>query len=195
MRKPVLLALLLTATMAGPAGAAPPPVVATVGDTGINPLHSEFRAKPGEPVVYPAGMPTPTFIDLPAGGPFDEQLAALRRGPLANLQPGVLYAIRGTRLLVISPGGTKVYTDAVPPTADARMHGTGVLAAAMGSVTGTAPDALGVFVAAKAVSPEAWDWIARQPWIDAASMSVYDVETLGQQSRNTCSAAPEARGA
>src|SRR4051794_15688768 len=192
-------ALLVALALTAPAAAAPP-VVATVGDNGFNPLHQEFRAAPGVPVVYPAGMPTPTFIDLPTAGSFADQLAELRRGPLANLKPGVLYAIRGTRLLVISPGGNHAFPDAIPLPADtgdldARLHGTGVLDSAIGSRIGTDPEALAVFVSAGPNSPEAWDWIARQPWIDAASMSVYGIETVGGDGAPSCTSATEARRA
>src|SRR3954464_13849693 len=96
-----LLAILVAVVAAAPAAAAPP-VVAILAETdGFNPLHQEFRAT--GPVEYPAGMPAPTFVDLPQSGTCDGQLAELRRGPLANLEPGVLYAIRGTRVLVFNP--------------------------------------------------------------------------------------------
>src|SRR5690348_6338424 len=109
-----LLALGVALLVAAPAHAAPP-VVGILGETdGFNPLHQEFRAT--GPVEYPAGMPAPTYIDLPQSGTFAEQLAELRRGPLANLKPGVLYAIRGTRVLVFDPGGDSTFTDAIPAT-------------------------------------------------------------------------------
>src|SRR3954451_21469478 len=67
-RRSIRLAGLLALAIAAPSAAAPP-VVAIIGeDDGFNPLHQEFRAS--DPVVYPAGMPTPTFIDLPQGGTF-----------------------------------------------------------------------------------------------------------------------------
>src|SRR6476661_2578537 len=62
----VRCAVLLALAFAAPAAAAPP-VVAILGETdGFNPLHQEFRAD--GPVEYPAGMPAPTFVDLPQGG-------------------------------------------------------------------------------------------------------------------------------
>jgi hypothetical protein len=171
-------ALLLGLALAAPAAAAPP-VVAVLGDDGFNPLHQEFRATPGKPVVYPASMPAPVFVDLPKGATFAEQFAQLRSGPLANLKPGVLYAIRGTRVLVINPGERP---DAIPDSDGSiglplppRTHGTGVLDSAIGAKVGTAPDAVGLFVSAGPDSLAAWDWLVSQKWIDAVSMSVYPV--------------------
>ena len=194
-----LLALGAVLFVAAPAHAAPP-VVAILGESdGFNPLHQEFRAT--GPVDYPAGMPAPTFIDLPQGGTFAEQLAELRRGPLAHLTPGVLYAIRGTRVLVVDTGSPSSFSDAIPdssgdPTSDSfsvstyppRTHGTGVLDSAIGTEVGTAPDALAVFVTDSFTSSEAWTWIAAQPWIDAVSMSGYATDP-------TCNAATSVRRA
>jgi hypothetical protein len=174
----VLACALVAAAPAAALGA--PPVVAVVGDDdGVNVLHQEFRALPGEPVVYPAGMPTPRFVDLPSGASFGDALAAVHDGPLSHLEPGVLYAVRGTRLLLFNPGGTASYEDAVPLTAapgsayGPRTHGTGVISAAIGTTTGTQPRGLAVFLTAAANSVEAWQWIAAQPWIDVATMSDY----------------------
>lgn len=198
MRTVPLLVLLLAFAAPAIAHAGAAPTVAIVGESGLNVLHDEFRAT--EPVDYPAGMPAPVFVDLPAGGTFEQRLAQLRQGPLSHLKPGTLYAVRGTRVLVYAPvvteagdpGDTDVLdTDTGPADSLAPLqHGTGVVASAIGATTGTAPDALAVFVTGGYDSPAAWGWISRQPWIDVASVSGYVLTANG-----TCRGGAEARAA
>ncbi len=145
-----------------------PPVVALVGDAGLNVLHEEFRTADGRDPRYPVGMPTPIRVDLPRGGTFADRLDALRAGPLGSPAPGRLYAVRGTRLLIYgTPGVSDVLTDTA--------HGTGVAGSVAGRRTGSAPDALVVMVPGD--SAASYDWVARQRWIDVASTSVYTIRT------------------
>lgn len=177
--KAMLAVAALTLVVAAPAHAltpaAPgnvrPPVIAVVGDAGLNPLHAEFATSDGRDPTYPAGMPRPVRVALPTTGSFAERLSELRRGPLGSPRPGTLYAVGGTRLLVYAPPGTDTVLDD-------RAHGTGVVASAAGSRTGTAKDALVVFVAG--TSADGYDWIADQPWIDVATTSVYAVRSTDQ---------------
>jgi hypothetical protein len=201
MRRAVLLALLLAATAVGSASASPP-VVAVVGeDDGVNVMHSDFKVD--GPVDYPAGMPTPKFVDLPTSGTFDERLAKLASGPLGNLPPGVLYAVRGTRLLFFN--GSDTPKNVITPEKTSfgpRVHATGVVGAAIGA-RGTAPDALAVYVAGAHSEIASWRWIAAQPWIDVADLSGYTWETVKEDgpvgvpdiTLPTCYAVQEARGA
>ncbi|HEX5272959.1 MAG TPA: S8/S53 family peptidase [Gemmataceae bacterium] len=197
MRPAVVLALLLAA-LAPAAAHASAPVVAIVGESGLNVLHDEFRA--ATPPVYPAGMPAPVFVDLPRSGTWEQRMAELRTGPLSHLEPGTLYAIRGTRLLVYAPvvtqAGDTGDTDVLDSTTQATdslaplQHGTGVTASAIGATTGTAPDALAVFVTGNTDSPAAWSWVAKQRWIDVASISGYVITPNG-----VCRGGAEARAA
>lgn len=156
---------------AAPAVPPPPPVVAVVGDAGLNVLHEEFRTADGSTPRYPAGMPRPVMVNLPKSGSFANRIESLREGPLGQPRPDTLYAVRGTRLLVyVPPGHDDVLTQ--------RAHGTGVASSVGGRVTGTAPDALIVFVAGGGQGSYAW--LASQHWIDVASTSVYGVPTSEQ---------------
>lgn len=146
----------------------PRPVVAVVGDRGLNVLHEEFRTRDGSTPRYPAGMPRPVLVDLPRSGDFADRMDALRQGPLGSPRADTLYAVRGTRLLVyVPPGHDDVLTD--------RAHGTGVAASVGGARTGSAPDALVVFVPGGGEA--SYDWVADQRWIDVASTSVYSIPT------------------
>jgi hypothetical protein len=144
------------------------PVVGIVGDSGLNPLHDEFRTRDGRDPAYPPGMPHPVRVAMPRSGTFEERLDALRAGPLGHPKAGTLYALSGTRLLVYAtPGQPDPLTD--------RAHGTGTASAAIGNRTGSAPDALAVFVVGNA--PAAHEWLAAQRWIDVASISAYTIAT------------------
>lgn len=179
----VVLGAMPAASAPGRAASQEPPVttVAIVGDSAINPLHVEFRTRNGRDPVYPAGMPTPVRVPLPAADSFDEAMAELAQGPLGAPVSGTLYALAGTRLLIYatpdeSPLGT----------GEDRHHGTATAASAAGSRTGTTPDSLIVFV--PGTSAAAYGWLAEQSWIDVASTSVYTIPTTGQ-----CAGAAEAR--
>jgi hypothetical protein len=170
-----VLCLLATVSLAHPATAArgtngAAPVVAVMGeDPGVNVLHDDVRTADGRDPVYPAGMPTPTFVTLPAQGTFAERMAQLAAGPLGHPQAGRLYAVHGTRLLLYAtPGsGSLVGGD--------RLHATGVLSSAVGRHYGTAPTAIGLFV--PSAVPASFDWLAKQSWVDVATMSSYAVRS------------------
>jgi hypothetical protein len=145
--------------------------IAIVGDNGVNPLHEEFRTSDGRDPVYPQGMPKPVRVALPAAASFDEALQALRAGRLGSPHPGTLYAVKGTRLLIYAtPGERSVLED--------RAHGTGTASSAAGRGTGSSPDSLIVVV--PGTRDTAYDWVARQQWIDVASTSVYAIRTTDQ---------------
>ena len=167
-----------------PAQAAPqaaPPVVALVGEWGVNVLHQEFALEPGVVPRFPAGMPRPVRVDLPAGGSWSDRMEQLQKGALGNLRPRVLYWVAGTRLLVVTsdPGETTVVggglrvsispADPGPSLNNDLWHGTGVVGAAIGRTTGTAPDALALLV--PGFGPASWGYLAQQSWIDVASVS------------------------
>lgn len=170
-----------------------PPVVAVLGERQFNALHAEFGTADGANPTYPAGMPAPTLIDLPDSGTFAERREAATAGPLSALEPGRLYAIAGTRLLVIRPhagAGDDVLTDPNEPTDAAShevgLHGTGVMSAAIGLTTGAAPDALGLFVTGGNDDPTTWSWLADQSWIDVVSLSGYTVPYLSGELIDLC---------
>lgn len=166
------LVLLATTALAAPATTRTYPlsVIGLIGDAGVNPLHAEFATRDGRDPRYPAGMPRAVRVDLPRDGAFAARLAEVQAGPLGHPTPGTLYAVGGTRLLVYTVGGGSVLDD--------RAHGTGVAASAAGRRTGTASDALVVFVAGTTAA--AYDWLAGQSWIDVASTSVYSIRTTDQ---------------
>lgn len=148
-----------------------PAVVAVIGETpAVNVLHDDFRTADGRDPSYPRGMPTPEFVTLPAAGTFRERLAALEAGPLGHPEPGRLYAVHGTRLLLFATPGVTTLVGGD------RLHGTGSLSSAVGRKFGTAPRGLGVFV--PSATPAAFEWLSRQSWIDVASMSTYAVRTV-----------------
>jgi hypothetical protein len=159
---------------AGTSSGGAAPVVAIVGeDPGVNVLHDDFRTADGRDPAYPPGMPAPVMVSLPTAGTFAERLAQLQAGPLGHPVAGRLYAVHGTRLLLYAaPGsGSLVGGD--------RLHATGVLSSAIGRRYGTAPTALGLFV--PGTSPAAFDWFAKQQWVDVASMSSYAVHTVNSE--------------
>lgn len=164
--------LLATTASASPAitRTTPPSVIGLIGDDGLNPLHAEFATRDGRDPRYPRGMPRAVRVELPREGDFATRLAELQAGPLGHPTPGTLYAVGGTRLLVYTVGGGSVLSD--------RAHGTGVAASAAGLRTGTASDALVVFVAGTTAA--AYEWLAEQSWIDVASTSVYSIRTTEQ---------------
>jgi hypothetical protein len=181
----------LAALPRGPLPAAP--VIAVVGESGMNVLHEDFRTRDGSTPSYPRGLGQVVPVTLPTVGSFAQRRAAVAAGPLGHLQPGRVYGIRGTRLLVVSAPGPAPYTDVtgggtteitVGGSNDPTLHGTGVVDAAIGLRYGTAPDALAVLVLGNAA--DSWSWVARQPAVDVASTSAYEVG-------RPCTAAAEVR--
>jgi hypothetical protein len=167
---------MVAAMVTAPTLAATPPsapvVVAVVGEpNSVNVLHHEFRTTDGRDPVYPRGLPRPTRIKLPTTGTFGQRLAALKDGPLASMHPGVLYAVAGTRLLLVNLSHAAY--DAVGQDA---LHATGVVDSVVGTSVGTAPKALAVVVLGGGTDA-AWSWIAQQSWIDLASTSDYTIST------------------
>lgn len=137
----------------------------------MNVLHREFRTGDGRDPVYPRGLPRPKRITLPTAGSFEQRLAALKAGPLAEMRPGVLYAVAGTRLLLVNLSD-RAY-DAVGQDA---LHATGVVDSVVGAQVGTAPKALAVVVLGGGTD-ESYRWVARQAWVDLASTSDYTIST------------------
>ena len=178
---PLLLAGVLGASLVSgaghPAAASSRPqaslvVVAVLGETGgVNVLHQDFRTADGATPGYPVGMPRPVMVALPHGGDFASERAALERGPLGHLAPGVLYGVAGTRLLLVNTG-TGPY-DGVQ--ADA-LHATGVADSITGARQGTAPHALVVVVLSNQEAGYPW-LAANASWVDLASTSVYRLRT------------------
>jgi hypothetical protein len=157
----------------------PTTIIAIVGDSAINPLHVEFRTHDGRDPAYPRWMPKPIRIPQPHARTFAAAITELESGPLGHPQPGALYALAGTRLLIYAtPGISNLIDDGKDPQGDVRAHGTGTAAAAVGLKTGTSPDSLIVFV--PSAGEPAYGWIAKQRWIDVASTSAYDIPTTGQ---------------
>ena len=187
-RRPLVAAALAAIAVVGnvQAHAAGPhtldwPVVAIVGEFGFNVLATDFQTPGGVTPSYPAALGPVTAVALPTLGSFSERVAAVRRGALGHLQPGRLYGIRGTRLLVAAAPGTVPRQDVtgggtvgvtVGGSSDPMVHGTGVADAAIGTRFGTAPDALGLLVLGDHV--DAWDWIGAQRGIDIVSMSTHE---------------------
>lgn len=181
---------------AGPRAA--PPVIAFVGEAGVNVLHEEFALDRGAVPRFPAGMPRPVRVELPSVGSWTDRIEQLRKGPLGNLRPGVLYWVAGTRLLVVTPDplektvvgggeGNKVSispADPGPSLNNDLWHGTGVVGAAIGRTTGTAPDALALLVSG--YGPRTWGYLAKQNWVDVVSVS-------GASGTDGCAAVPAAR--
>lgn len=178
----IAVAALLGATTAAadarPTAPVPAVVVAVMGEPGsVNVLHGEFRTFDGRDPRYPAAMPRPVRVELPASGSFEDRLAALKAGPLGRMRPGVLYAVAGTRLLLLNASDQPY--DGV---GQDRVHATGVADSVVGRSVGTAPDALAVVVLGGGTDA-AYGWLAGQPWVDIASTSDYTVETLPDPSQ------------
>ena len=145
--------------------------IAIIGDAGINPLHEEFQTADGRQPVFPAGMPRPVLVSLPQTSDPQAALAQLQAGPLGNPEPGTLYAVAGTRLLLYAtPGTGRLLED--------RAHGTGTASSAAGRTIGSSPQSLIVIV--PGTQDASYDWLARQQWIDVASTSVYAIRTTEQ---------------
>jgi hypothetical protein len=158
---------------------APPVVVAVVGEGGgLNVLHSDFRTADGRNPQYPASMPRPVMVSLPRGGSFAAGWAALERGPLGHMRPGVLYGVSGTRLLLVNTGSSPY--DALQ--ADA-VHATGVADAVTGNRYGTDPHALVVVAFTSGLYADSYRWIAQSSWVDLASTSDYEVATTRDPSQ------------
>lgn len=159
-----------------PAGAAPAArsvvrpvatVIAVVEPGGLNVLHTEFRAQRG--AELPAGVPDDVeSIRLPRGADFEERMRRASAGPLGRLEPGRLYHVAGTRVLLYPSPGRGLQN-----VFDAPEHGTGTASSAAGRRSGTDPGAWLVYVLGG--DGAAWRWLAAQSWIDAVSSSYYAV--------------------
>jgi hypothetical protein len=187
----VLLSVVAPAAMAhashrGPAeGAAPAVVVAVVDEPGgVNVLHDDFRTRDGKTPAYPPGMPEPVMVSLPHGS-YSAARAAAQDGPLGHMRPGVLYAVAGTRLLLVN-AGTSDY-DALQTDAE---HATGVADSITGTRHGTDPDALVVVVLSNFEGVYPW-LAANRSWVDLASASSYTLETTGSPTQ--CGGANDVR--
>jgi hypothetical protein len=168
----VAVAVTNTPSHAGPARqrVTEPVVVAVIGESGgVNVVHHDFRTHDGHNPRYPDDMPTPVMISLPARGSFATQMHTLAAGPLGRMRPGTLYAVAGTRLLLVDVGTTSY--DGVQPDA---LHATGVADSVTGTRVGTDPDALVVVVLSNE-SRRSYTWLAAQRWIDLATTSDYSI--------------------
>jgi hypothetical protein len=162
-------------------------VVGVVGESGgVNVLHADFRTADGRTPAYPSGMPRPVMIALPHIASFASSRAALERGPLGHLKPGVLYGVAGTRLLVVNAGSGPY--DAAQ--ADA-VHATGVADALTGTRYGTDPNALVVVVLTNGNELASYHWLAQQSWVDIASTSDYEISTTADPTQ--CAGAADVR--
>jgi hypothetical protein len=184
-----ILAIPTAARPAGATGTASPTtattspraaVIAVVGESGMNVLHQDFATTNGRDPAYAAGLPRLTTVTLPSRGTFEQRRAQLKVGPLGHLRPGVVYAVRGTRLLIVSAPSARPITDVTgsqtrvisTSSTDPTLHGTGVVDAAIGRRFGTAPAALAILVLGP--PSDAWAWVARERWVDLATTSDYD---------------------
>jgi hypothetical protein len=169
----VLAGFVLSGSSAASSRPAPPPVVvAVVGEAGgVNVLHQDFATADGKNPVYPGDMPTPVVIARPRSSMFSSARQSLEQGPLGHMRHGVLYAVAGTRLLLINVGTTgydSVQSDA--------LHATGVADSVTGSKHGRDPDAL-VVVVLSDNQDTVYSWLAHNTWVDLASTSDYSIRT------------------
>lgn len=143
----------------------PPVSVAVMDETALNPFHEEFRWT-GQP---PAWIPVDVVV------PFEAHRWDLgEESPLRALPTHALVWIEGTRVLAF--GAYDAPTFDLLGSAEHRRHGTGSMSALLGSTTGTAVDALGVFTGG--VGAKGYEWVAESPWIDVVSVSVFAAVTL-----------------
>jgi hypothetical protein len=179
-RQLAVTAVAVAATIAVPAQAdqpaVAPPVIAVIGEAGLNPAHLEFAARGA---AMPA-LPPHKVLTLPRRGSFAELVEEMERGPLGRLTPGQLYRIAGTRLLVYVPADLQQPHNLIDGEVNSsgtpyRLHGTGAVASAIGARTGTAPNAWAVFIPTG--EPSGFQWLAQQGWIDVATVSSYVAET------------------
>lgn len=159
----------------------PPPVIAIIEGNGVNALHTDFSLRTSEKLVLPSTMPRPSWVSLPDHGTFEERLEEARSGPLGNLEGGRIHWIRDTRLGVFVPSGSAV-TDVF----ERRFHGTGTASAAVGLEHGTNPDALVIVIPDNDAA--AWEWLAKQHWIDIISTSYFGVR-FGSDPHGSCPSA------
>ena len=155
---------------------APSSVIAVIESGGLNVLHSDFKLARGQKLVFPPGMPKTKWLSLPKQGTFEQQVQEVTSGAFGELKPNRLYWIRGTRLgLFVPDRAVDVFAD--------RFHATGTVSSAIGRKHGTNPEALAIFVPDG--SEHAWEWLAKQSWIDAISTSYYTL--IGGESESpTC---------
>lgn len=186
-----MVAVVAAVGVSGPVSATPAgtavrnaAVIAFVGESGVNVLSDDFRSPGGRTPAYPAALGPIADVTLPNAGTFAQRVAAVRRGVLGHLTPGRIYAIRGTRLLVVSApgsdpqrdvtgGGTTTITVGAPD--DPMLHGTGVVDSAIGSRYGTAPGAVGLIVLGN--DQDSWDWLVGHRGVDVVTMSAYEVSS------------------
>jgi hypothetical protein len=155
-------------------------VIAIVGEDAVNVLHADFATPDGSTPALPASAPDPTVVSLPSQGSFAERKEAVQAGDLGHLQPGTLYQVAGTRLLLFRQPALgdehpvwDVFGDTASDPAYSVRHGTGVVSAAGGRIYGSNPEAL-IVVTLGATQPN-WEWIAAQHWIDVVSASYWTV--------------------
>jgi hypothetical protein len=139
-----------------------------VAESGIDPLHREYRTTDGRDAVLPAAIARSVVrVTIPRGLDHEEAVDALVRSPLGHPKANTLYYVRGTRLLVYYGATAKgsVLADA--------FHGTGTTSLVGGAKVGAAPTSL--VVAVLGYQEPSWDWVAARPWIDLATTSTFDI--------------------
>lgn len=148
----------------------PPVVIAIVESGGLNVLHSDFRARKA---LDKRGIPAGEIIPLPTTGTYEERVAAARRGPLGDLEPGSFYRLPKSKVVGVYVPADSQVTDLLDDTS----HATGTASSAVGKEHGTNPDAALVYVVDS--GPAAWRWVAQQSWIDIVSTSYFGASNDG----------------
>jgi hypothetical protein len=165
----MLLALLIAAAMVPSTAAAESPlerpraVVAIIGE-GTNPYHEDFREpeQTAHPSSYLEGYPAEAKpLNVSFGADYETALAA-DTPTWESYERDTLYYVPGTNVIgMITFGGGNAL--------DEGGHGTGTSSLATGNIHGMAPDADVVMVNGDLFA--AIEWAAKQPWIDALSIS------------------------
>lgn len=143
--------------------------VLAVVDTGINPYHRAFRAALPPPATWIPGYPadaTPLALALDA--PTYAEAVARDNATWQALERERLYAVPGTRIVgAVSFGAVNSSLVGERRVLDDDGHGTAVTGAAVA----LAPQC-GIVAVEAGDLPRALRWIAKQSWIDAASVSL-----------------------
>lgn len=174
----------------GPDFSTKPQVVIAMIDTGGNPYHVDFRDETRlvHPSTYLTGFPASAkaaplcFVDGSGNGPFvyNDDCKSSYTANIADddvdIAVGDLVWYPGTRIMSKSFAHTDAGT---PPGFDsgggdsATSHGSWVSSAAVGKKFGNCPECMLIILEGDTVDAidAAYDWAARQPWIDVITSS------------------------
>jgi hypothetical protein len=148
-------------------------VVIAVVDSGINPYHTEFRAPEGwAGPEAPGAVPVELSLDAPSlEAAYDSDMEVLRA-----LEAGVLYSFPGTKIIGAISFGSPYGGDwpVIVDDPDRVGHGTMVASRAVGntvSIPGDDPGVGLVLVQGGSMAVEAYEWVAKQDWIDVVVTS------------------------